>query len=118
GGPQNTPHIQLQQFLAPGESRELKVILDQGGYRWRVPRLAGNNPAPRTVEALSDSASGRGLFSVSVEAAGQVCSVTIGDQGLRVQPDEVQPGVTAIHLCNESARPQVILLEQTVWSDQ
>jgi adenylate cyclase len=118
GGPQNTPHIQLQQFLAPGETRELKVVLEPGGYRWRAPRLAGKDQTPRTIDSLSDLASGRGLFTVSTEAHAQMCTVTIGGAGIRVQQDRVQPGVTAIRLCNESARPQVILLEQTEWSDQ
>src|SRR5215212_3907193 len=41
GGPQVTPHIIIQQSLAPGAKREVHVPLNTGRYRLRSSEVAG-----------------------------------------------------------------------------
>jgi class 3 adenylate cyclase len=118
GGPQNTPHILAQQVLAPGETRTLRLDLAAHRYRWRAPRLAGANPAPRTVTTLADPASGRVLLEVGPAGTAQAGSVTLREDGLTVSPEALHPGAATFTLHNASKREQILLLEQTDWSDQ
>src|SRR5215212_7918126 len=41
GGPQVTPHIVIQQLLAPGATREFAIPLEAGRYRLRSSELEG-----------------------------------------------------------------------------
>ncbi len=52
GGPRLTPHIVLQQRLAPREERTLRVPLEAGAYRLRLPH--GDTPLSVTAEGLTD----------------------------------------------------------------
>lgn len=118
GGPQNTPHILAQQVLAPGETRTLTLDLAAHLYRWRAPRLAGANTAPRTVGGLEDPASGRVLLDVNPAASIHTGTVTLRDDGLISQPAVLGAGPATLTLHNAGTREQIILLEQTDWSDQ
>jgi adenylate cyclase len=118
GSPQNTPHILLQQYLAPGATRSITMQLEQGSYRWRAPRLAARNHAARTINIIADPSSGRATFAATSKAQRQTGTITINDEGVEVYPDEVQADPVTITIRNSSSRPQVILLEQTTWSDQ
>ncbi len=116
--PQNTPHILLQQFLSPGESRTLTVQIDPQRYRWRAPWLVGRTIAPRPTNTPSDVFSERSLLKVGASATHQASAVIINDDEIWVEGDDVQAGTVTLTLRNESTRPQVFLLEQTAWSDQ
>jgi class 3 adenylate cyclase len=41
GGPQVTPHVVIQQLLAPGERRKVTPLLEEGLYRLRTATLEG-----------------------------------------------------------------------------
>jgi len=116
--PQNTPHILLQQFLSPGETRTLTVQIDPQRYRWRAPWLMGRTTAPRPTNTPSDLFSERSLLKVGISAANQASAVIIDNDAIWVEGDDAQAGMVTLTLRNESARPQVFLLEQTAWSDQ
>jgi adenylate cyclase len=118
GSPQNTPHILLQQVVAPGDTRSITMALEPGSYRWRAPRLAARSQDIRTVNTTADPSSGRATFAANESAQAQTCTITVNDESVQVQPGAVNASATTLMIRNESDRPQVILLEQTAWSEQ
>src|SRR5450432_1380646 len=118
GSPQNTPHILMQQSLAPGETRTIKLKLDAKRYRWRVPKLALRDATPRTIDNINTALSGQAFTEVHNQTTVNAISVTINNADLVPKPDAVGAGMVKINLINASNDPQVILLEQTDWSDQ
>ncbi len=118
GSPQNTPHILLQQVLAPGESRSVMLPLTAQQYRWRLPRLMAKSAQAATPQPLDDPALGRALFMVNNRSKVTSGAVTIRSTGVEVDPAEIGSGLVTLTLKNESATPQIIMLEQTEWSDQ
>jgi adenylate cyclase len=118
GSPQNTPHILMQQSLAPGESRNFMMPLTAQGYRWRIPRLAAKVNEPRTVQTPDDPTLGRAPFKVKNNIKTTQGTVTIRDRGVEVDSAEIGSGMATLTMKNETNTPQIILLEQTAWSDQ
>ncbi len=66
GGPGVTPHIVAQQLLAPGEHRDVSLVLEPGSYRMRTLGLEGSSAfvvgpgeARSAVAFVNDSAEER-----------------------------------------------------------
>lgn len=98
GGPGVTPHIVLQQLLAPGEARRLTVPLEAGHYRFRTLERSGAR-------------------FLQVEPGGEEAA-TLEVTGEATPPDELRLALTpALTLRNETGSEQLCLLERTAWSD-
>jgi class 3 adenylate cyclase len=98
GGPGVTPHIAVQQLLAPGEERVVRPSLEPGRYRLRA----------RGGEAGT---------ALTVAAGGpDEGEVRVGDRGW--DPLELRLGEEpSLRLVNSSEREQVVALERTAWID-
>jgi adenylate cyclase len=99
GGPQVTPHIIIQQLLAPGARREITIPLEAGRYRLRSSEIEGGHYL---------KASGEGSSEATLRAS---------DEGW---PDEelclaMRPKLA---LENATDKAQYLVLERMAWSDQ
>lgn len=99
GGPQVTPHIVIQQLLAPGAKVEVSVPLQMGRYRLRSSELAGG-------QYLQASAAG------STEATLRATDKGWSDEELQLA---TRPKLI---LENASDKEQWFVLEHMAWSDQ
>lgn len=99
GGPQVTPHIIIQQLLAPGAKRELSIPLEMGRYRLRSSELADG-------QYLQASAEG------SPEA-----TVRASDEGWTNEELQLTT-MPKILLENATDKEQWFVLERMAWSDQ
>jgi class 3 adenylate cyclase len=92
-GPQTTPHVLIQQSLAPGQSKQIAAVLDPGDYRLRT----------HSRGAEFDFTYTGGVFPTMI---------VTGD-AVRSRPGET-PGI--ITLMNESERPLCLLVESREWA--
>lgn len=100
GGPQVTPHIEIQQQLSAGEQRQVMIAgLESGRYRFRTARLRGG--AHFIVDAKR----------------------TFGDITITAQPDgwaneeqSIPPNVVFL-LNNQTEETQTFILERLRWND-
>ncbi len=99
GGPQVTPHIVLQQLLAPGERREISLPLEKGRYRLRASELAGGQHLEATAE---------GAAEVTLKASDE--GWTDEELSLSTEPKLV--------LENATDKEHYFVLERMAWSDQ
>jgi adenylate cyclase len=99
GGPQVTPHIVIQQKLAPGARREFQLPLDAGRYRLRSSGLAGG----RYMKASAEG---------SPEAVFKATSEGWPDEELCLA---IKPRLL---LENATDSEQYFVLERMAWSDQ
>ncbi|MBA3356036.1 MAG: hypothetical protein H0U18_08880 [Pyrinomonadaceae bacterium] len=98
GSPQRTPHVVVQQLLAPHTSRNLVLPLEEGSYRLRALELPGEQ-----------------LVTVSADGA-EIATARISD---RVSGEELQLAPrTTLQLENESDAEHLFILERVQWSDQ
>lgn len=98
GSPQRTPHVVVQQLLAPHTSRNLVLPLEEGRYRLRTLELPGEQ-----------------LVTVSAEGA-ETATARISD---RVSGEELRlTPRTTLQLENASDAEQLFILERLQWSDQ
>ena len=99
GGPQLTPHVVVQQLVAAGERRSVRVRLESGRYRLRALALPQALP-------------------VVVEAGGpEEAEAQLGGGGW--SHEELRLGEQAtLTLENATAEEQLFELERTAWSDQ
>jgi class 3 adenylate cyclase len=98
GGPQVTPHIVAQQWLAPGERRALPLALAPGRYRVRSPALAAQH-----------------AFRVAAAGAPAAIALELG------APSLAEPVVDArgeLALGNATTEPRLAIVEHLAWSDQ
>jgi adenylate cyclase len=99
GGPQVTPHIIIQQSLAPGATREVSIPLDAGRYRLRSSEIAGGQYLQASVD---------GATEVTLKAS---------DEGWI--DEELCLGVKPkLLLENATDKNQFFVLERMAWSDQ
>lgn len=99
GGPEVTPHIIVQQLLPPRSSRTVSPLLEVGRYRLRTWLLPGHQP-------LQVTAAGRSQATVQVSDGGW-------------PPHEPQLAPTPmLHLQNDTAKEQLLVLERLAWNDQ
>jgi adenylate cyclase len=99
GGPQVTPHIVVQQLIAPGAKREITLPLDAGRYRLRSSELAGGQylkTSPEGTQEATLAASDEGWTDK------ELC--------LSLKPK--------LLLENTTGREQLFVLERMAWSDQ
>jgi adenylate cyclase len=99
GGPQVTPHIIVQQLLAPGMKREVSLPLEAGRYRLRSSELAGG----QYLQA-SDNGATEATLKATDEGwpEGELCLAT-------------KPKIV---LENATDKGQFFVLERMAWSDQ
>lgn len=97
-GPQVTPHVAVQQLLAPGEERVVRPRLDPGRHRLR---------------ALG--ASGGPSFLVEEGGVPEV-SLAVGPGGWGDVPSAVAPDAV-VTLVNRQDREALLSLERTAWAD-
>ncbi len=99
GGPQLTPHIVAQQYLAQGEARTLKLPLETGRYRLRALELRGH-------QSLAAAESGASEIVLPARAEGWPSE----------EPQlALLPSVT---LENTTKAEQLLILERMAWGDQ
>ncbi len=91
-GPMTTPHVVVQQILAPGETRRLQAALPAGAYRAR---------------AISGSAAVEIAF-----AGGGFPAVVATEDGIETGAS-AEPGT--IELVNRRAAPATLLIEERQW---
>lgn len=99
GGPQVTPHVVAQQLIAAGQTRSLKLALEQGRYRLRTLELPGG-------QFLSVTADGAGEITFSASSGGW------RNEELKIS---ATPSLT---LENATDGEQLFILERMAWSDQ
>lgn len=98
-GPRTTPHVLIQQLLAPGEERRLALTLDPGRYR------------ARTLDGQASSS-----FEVGESGPDRVRVVLAKGGALRAAPGAVRRG-GEMHLANHSDREQLLVVDVTGWGD-
>jgi class 3 adenylate cyclase len=98
GGPQNTPHIVVQQYLEPGEERELVVPLPAEPLRVRV--LRENQTAPLTPAAAVPP---------------RPLALAYTDAGWTPRGLIYAPGTVTLRLSNRTSRVLVAVLERLEW---
>jgi class 3 adenylate cyclase len=97
GGPQVTPHIVAQQYLAAGERRTLPLALGAGRYRVRTAGLAEQHP-----------------FRISAEGA-SAASIDLSASSLTEQAIAPDGELT---LVNATGQQHLTIVEHLAWSDQ
>ena len=100
GGPETTPHIEVQQLLAPGESREVTGHLPPGRYRVRTLALKGNQH-----------------FRVAIGTDDRITLRASGVAGWLNEEPYIRPDA-AITLVNSTDAEQLFVIEHLTWSDQ
>jgi class 3 adenylate cyclase len=98
GSPQRTPHVVVQQLLAPHTSRNLVLPLEEGSYRLRTLELPGEQLV--TVSAEGD------------ETATARISDRVSGVELKLAPR------TTLQLENAGDAEQLFILERLQWTDQ
>ena len=99
GGPQLTPHVVVQQLLAPGARRAVLLTLEPGRYRAR----ALGQPGGQLLRAAVD---GQAEAMVVAAPAGWASGEIV-----------LAPTVTLV-LENQTDAEQLLLLERLTWTDQ
>lgn len=98
-GPQQTPHIAVQQILPPGAERTVRPRLTPGRYRARTMGLPKSQHL-RVVE------NGPGATSIRIASSDwEIAERKIGADA-------------ALELCNQTNEAQLFILEEMAWSDQ
>ena len=101
GGPQNTPHILMQQSVAPHSSVSLHMDLAGGVYRLRGPRMATS-----------------GLVEVDPShAASESVSISCSRDDLSPAAVQIAPGRSLLCLHNSGDEEQLLILEKMEWPD-
>ena len=99
-GPRVTPHVAVQQLLAPADRRSVALDLQPGRYRIRTLQRAGG----RYV-----------LVSREGESAASVDLTD--DKGWVAQEISLHPGAE-LDMVNSSSEEELLILERLSWSDQ
>lgn len=117
GGPQNTPHIIMQQVLAPNERRVCNLPVATGSYRIRGPRVSGQ---PAMVEAgkTLDSLSAQSDIVEEAETPRPAIEIVIDKEGLHPSCERLGAGALSATFENRTLVDQVVIIEHTSWSNQ
>ena len=97
GGPANSPHVLLQQYLLPGSERTLSVTLPNETFRVRALRVHAICPLEPDADGSSDVA-----FSYR-------------DDGWYQLRQRFLPGRVHVQFRNETSHVVVVVIEQTRW---
>jgi class 3 adenylate cyclase len=99
GGPQVTPHIVIQQSLAPGATREFSLPLEAGRYRLRSSELTGGQYLQASIDGSKEA-------TLKASAEGwtdeELCLTTM----------------PKLLFENATDKNQLFVLERMAWSDQ
>jgi class 3 adenylate cyclase len=100
GGPVDTPHVIVQQLLAPATTRQISTLMEPGRYRVRVLEQTGGQ-----------------FFRVESGAPDANVSFLASTEGW---PDlePVVPASPKITLENQTNDEQLFILERMAWTDQ
>jgi class 3 adenylate cyclase len=99
GGPQVTPHVVLQQLLAPGEQRTLRLALEPGAYRLRAAGVDATRPV--VVAAGGSAEAGFAVGAGGWEEA----------EAVDLDPFPV------LSLANTGPEERLVVAERTAWAD-
>jgi class 3 adenylate cyclase len=99
GSPQRTPHVVVQQLLAPGARRVVSLTLEEGRYRIRALGQPGTQ-----------------LLRVAPDGRAEATAVATSD-GWAPGETVLAPTVT-LGLENRTNREQLLLIERLAWTDQ
>ncbi|MBI4520119.1 MAG: adenylate/guanylate cyclase domain-containing protein, partial [Gemmatimonadetes bacterium] len=102
GGPQVTPHIVVQQRLAPGERRTVEPVLEEGRHRLRTAALAGGR-------YLHASDGGRQEIALRAEPDGWTQAADADEAEISTRP--------ALRLENATDSDQLFVIERMAWTD-
>ncbi|MDT7809174.1 MAG: hypothetical protein QOJ70_2987 [Acidobacteriota bacterium] len=100
GGPQVTPHVVVQQLVAPGEQRTVTPLLEEGRHRIRTASLHGG-------QYVLVSSGGADALKLHARDAGW--------------PEEEETRLStrpAITLANDTHDEQLFIFERMAWGDQ
>jgi class 3 adenylate cyclase len=100
GGPQVTPHVVVQQLVAPGEQRTVTPLLEEGRHRIRTASLHGG-------QYVLVSSGGADALKLHAHDAGW--------------PEEEETRLStrpAITLANDTHDEQLFIFERMAWGDQ
>src|SRR5438552_13172538 len=98
GGPQVTPHIVVQQLLAPRSNRAIELALEEGRYRLRTLGLPGG-------QRLRAAENGAREVTLKANSAGWPSEESLIAKRALVEME------------NQTDDEQLFILERTVWSD-
>ena len=98
-GPQQTPHVAVQQLLPPGAKRTITPQLSLGRYRTRTMLLPGSQH-----------------FRVAEQGAKKV-EIQLNEAGW-TSPVETLVADATFELHNQTDQEQLFFLEEMAWSDQ
>lgn len=98
-GPISSPHIAVQQLLPPGDSREVRPLLENGRYRIRTMKLPGE-------QVLQISENG----AVDARLPAQPNGWQEDETRLTTEP--------ALLLENLTDEEQLFIMEQVAWTDE
>lgn len=120
GSPQRTPHIAVQQLLAPGESIEVNPKLERGRYRVRASQVPGGG----LLDAEENSPRRRGERGEEnndedIRNKKEDCPdvISVSEKGWPDHPitASLAPNIT---LRNDTNREQLVAIERMEWTDQ
>ncbi len=100
GGPMNTPHILLQQYLEPGGEREVSLPLSQEPLRFRALRY--NHTAPLTCTDQQTDA----------------LEIEYTQDGWKAKNLFYQPGTIRLRLRNSASQILIAVLERLEWDKE
>ncbi len=127
GGPRVTPHIAVQQLLAPDESRIIDLTLAPGRYRLRSK--TGLDPEPDRAFQLLRSTVGRASHLVGQASRRVAAETSLPDsrpytetKSLRLSPADFSdselsvPSEVSLTITNTPDRTRLFMLERLDWA--
>lgn len=116
GGPQNTPHIFVQQVVRPQSTKSFDLSLESGRYRIRGPRIPGRIERVEAGEEPGGPA--KSMVMITPEHGDDQLHLIIDDHGIHPVESHIKSGGTRVTFENKTAIEQVVIIEKMAWSDQ
>lgn len=101
-GPEDSPHIVIQQMVQPGETRIYPLNLEPGSYRMRTL------DPPETVSVT--------VIDVADRKPSQMFHARMNQRGLEVDAAELAVG-SQLSIENHAEEERLFFMERTRWSD-
>ena len=101
GGPFMTRHIIAQVRLAAGESKQIRPLLANSGYRLRLRQLPGYI-----------------RLQASPDIANHSVNITLGGESLGCDTMGIACGESSINLSNTTEQELLVMLEKESWDDK
>lgn len=116
GGPHATPHVLMQQVLQPDETRTTTLPIKTGYYRFRAPRLGGENL--RVPASVLTPMKGQPWITVSPNTEAGELGVQIEENDVLISQNLLSDQPIKLTITNCTNREQLLILEDGTWSDQ